>query len=63
MNSIYLRCLKVDGARGDAIINGGANIEMGGANSGQLVEFVRSFHPRSWSCLHIAEGSLNVRVP
>lgn len=31
---------------------------MGGPTSGQLVEFVRSFDPRSWSCLHIAEGDL-----
>lgn len=29
---------------------------MGGDNSKQLVEFVRSYDPRSWSCLHIAEG-------
>lgn len=32
---------------------------MGGENSDQLVEFVRSYDPRGWSCLHIAEGSLN----
>lgn len=32
---------------------------MGGPNSDQLVEYVRSYDPRSWSCLHIAEGSLN----
>ena len=31
---------------------------MGGANSGQLVEYVRSYDPRSWSCLHISEGGL-----
>lgn len=31
---------------------------MGGPNSGQLIEYVRSFDPRSWSCLHIAEGPL-----
>ena len=31
---------------------------MGGATSGQLVEYVRSFDPRAWSCLHIAEGGL-----
>lgn len=37
---------------------GGANIEMGGSNADQLVEFVRSYDPRSWSCLHIAEGTL-----
>lgn len=30
---------------------------MGGDNSGQLIEFVHSFDPRGWSCLHIAEGT------
>lgn len=44
-------------------MNGGANIEMGGSNSGQLIEYVHSHHPRSWSCLHIAEGGkLDVRL-
>lgn len=37
---------------------GGANIEMGGPNSDQLIEYVHSYDPRSWSCLHIAEGGL-----
>jgi parallel beta-helix repeat protein len=32
---------------------------MGGPNSNQVVEYVHSFDPRGWSCLHIAEGSLN----
>ena len=32
---------------------------MGGSNSNQLIEHVRSFDPRSWSCLHIAEGALS----
>jgi parallel beta-helix repeat protein len=31
---------------------------MGGANSNQLIEYVHSYDPRSWSCLHVAEGSL-----
>jgi parallel beta-helix repeat protein len=31
---------------------------MGGPNSNQLIEYVRSYDPRSWSCLHIAEGDL-----
>lgn len=57
-NNIKLRNIQIDGARGDIIAGGGANIEMGGATSGQLVEYVRSFNPRSWSCLHIAEGGL-----
>jgi len=29
---------------------------MGGDNEKQVIEYVRSFDPRSWSCLHIAEG-------
>jgi parallel beta-helix repeat protein len=29
---------------------------MGGDNSNQLIEYVHSFDPRSWTCLHIAEG-------
>ena len=32
---------------------------MGGSNSNQLIEYVHSFDPRSWSCLHIAEGALS----
>lgn len=32
---------------------------MGGSTSGQLIERVASYNPRSWSCLHIAEGSLD----
>ena len=32
---------------------------MGGATSGQLIEYVRSFDPRAWSCLHISEGGLH----
>jgi hypothetical protein len=31
---------------------------MGGPNTGQLIEFVHSFDPRSWSCLHLADGQL-----
>jgi len=35
---------------------------MGGENlSNQLIEYVRSHDPRGWSCLHVAEGSLNCR--
>lgn len=50
---------QVNGNRaGTAPTQGGANIEMGGSNSNQLIEYVRSYGPRSWSCLHIAEGSL-----
>lgn len=48
---------QINGTRlGASPTGGGANIEMGGGNSNQLIEYVRSFDPRSWSCLHIAEG-------
>jgi parallel beta-helix repeat protein len=29
---------------------------MGGPNEDQLIEYVRSYDPRSWTCLHIFEG-------
>lgn len=38
---------------------GGGNIEMGGQNSDQVVEYVRSYDPKGWSCLHIHEGALD----
>ncbi|KAH9077063.1 hypothetical protein EDB83DRAFT_2348001 [Lactarius deliciosus] len=51
--------LVINGTRaGASPTGGGANIEMGGANSNQLIEYVHSYDPRSWSCLHIAEGGL-----
>jgi len=51
--------IQINGTRGGATsTSGGANIEMGGGNSDQLVEYVRSYDPRSWSCLHVAEGPL-----
>ncbi|KDR84114.1 hypothetical protein GALMADRAFT_236782 [Galerina marginata CBS 339.88] len=56
-SGVKLRHVQIDGTRrGAPPTDGGANIEMGGGNSNQLVEFVRSYDPRSWSCLHIAEG-------
>ena len=55
----YLHHLQVNGTRAGAPPTlGGANIEMGGPNSNQLIEYVHSYDPRSWSCLHIAEGGL-----
>ena len=55
----YLLHPQVNGNRaGGAPTPGGANIEMGGANSNQLIEYVHSYDTRSWSCLHVAEGSL-----
>ena len=51
---------KINGNRnGTAPTNGGGNIEMGGPNSNQLIEYVHSYDPRSWTCLHVAEGTLN----
>ncbi|KAF8638580.1 hypothetical protein AX17_002122 [Amanita inopinata Kibby_2008] len=51
---------EIDGTRhGASPTQGGGNIEMGGPNSGQVIESVRSYDPRSWTCLHIAEGSLD----
>ncbi|KAI0751072.1 hypothetical protein C8Q80DRAFT_1155380 [Daedaleopsis nitida] len=59
-SGVKLRHVQINGTRGGASPTaGGANIEMGGSNSGQLVEFVRSYDPRSWSCLHISEGALS----
>ncbi len=50
---------QINGTRAGAPPNsGGANIEMGGPNSNQLIEYVYSYDPRSWSCLHISEGGL-----
>lgn len=58
-DGVTLRNIQVNGTRlGAPPLNGGANIEMGGSNSNQLIEYVHSFDPRSWSCLHIAEGNL-----
>ncbi|KAJ8502339.1 hypothetical protein ONZ45_g11858 [Pleurotus djamor] len=52
--------LVINGTRNDAHPTlGGASIEMGGPTSNQLIEYVASYNPRSWSCLHIGEGSLN----
>jgi parallel beta-helix repeat protein len=59
-DGVKLRNVQINGTRAGAPpINGGANIEMGGSNSGQLIEYVHSWDPRSWSCLHISEGALN----
>ena len=56
----HLLYLQVNGNRaGTTSTPGGANIEMGGPNSNHLIEFVHSSGPRSWSCLHLAEGSMN----
>ena len=54
----FLVCVQINGNRASAPPTaGGANIEMGGGNSNQLIEYVHSYDPRSWSCLHVAEGN------
>ncbi|KAJ6536710.1 hypothetical protein DFH09DRAFT_1178561 [Mycena vulgaris] len=56
-SGIVLRNIQINGARGVAPpTSGGANIEFGGGNANQTIQFVRSYAPRSWSCLHLAEG-------
>ncbi|KAJ7506583.1 hypothetical protein B0H11DRAFT_1850080 [Mycena galericulata] len=56
-SNIMLRNVQINGARGNAPpTSGGANIEFGGGNSNQTIQFVKSYDPRSWSCLHVAEG-------
>ncbi|KDQ08271.1 hypothetical protein BOTBODRAFT_571308 [Botryobasidium botryosum FD-172 SS1] len=56
---VRVRNIQVNGTRGNyTILNGGGNLEMGGPNKGQLVEYVKSWDPRGWSCLHICEGDL-----
>ncbi|KII94656.1 hypothetical protein PLICRDRAFT_33470 [Plicaturopsis crispa FD-325 SS-3] len=57
---VILRNIQINGTRGGASsTNGGANIEMGGSNSNQVIEYVRTFDPRSWSCMHLTEGALS----
>lgn len=56
-DGVKLRNIQINGTRnGHPPTTGGGNIEFGGDNSGQLIEFVHSFDPRGWTCLHIAEG-------
>ncbi|KAJ7639529.1 hypothetical protein FB45DRAFT_828419 [Roridomyces roridus] len=56
-SNIVLRNVQIDGARRIAPpTSGGANIEFGGGNSNQTIQYVKSYDPRSWSCLHVAEG-------
>jgi hypothetical protein len=57
---IDIHLSQINGSRAGAPpTGGGANIEFGGPNSDQLIEYVHSWDPRSWSCLHVAEGTLN----
>ncbi|ORX37311.1 hypothetical protein BD324DRAFT_625659 [Kockovaella imperatae] len=63
LDGIALRNVQIDGNRGNEPIYTApqANIEFGGMNSGQLIEYVRSYDPRGWSCMHIAEGPFTCR--
>lgn len=35
-----------------------ANIELGGIQSGLVIDHVVSMNPRGWSCMHIGEGEV-----
>lgn len=63
-SGIRILNIQVDGDRPTTghQINGGANIEIGGGVSGQVVSYVASRNPRGWSCLHII-GSGNAASP
>lgn len=63
-NGIRIKNVQIDGNRPNAgpQLNGGANIEIGGLATGQVVSNVASRNPRGWSCLHII-GSGNTNSP
>ncbi|KAH8799794.1 hypothetical protein F5884DRAFT_686279 [Xylogone sp. PMI_703] len=54
-NGIKIRNIQLDGDRPNTglQVGGGANIEIGGLSSGQVVDHVASRNPRGWSCLHV----------
>lgn len=54
-NGIKIKNIQVDGNRPNAgyLHTGGANIEIGGGVTGQVVSNVASKNPRGWSCLHV----------
>ncbi|KAI0286457.1 hypothetical protein BC826DRAFT_1048396 [Russula brevipes] len=57
-SGVILRNIQVNGNRaGGPPITGDSNILMGGPNKDQLIESVRSYDPRAWTCLHIFEGA------
>lgn len=45
---LIIEMSQIDGNRGDLPINpqGNANVDMGGANADQLIEYVHSFDPK-----------------
>lgn len=54
-SGVRIRNIQLDGNRPNTgyQLDGGANIELGGLATGQVVEHVASRNPRSWSCLHV----------
>ncbi|UJR17128.1 hypothetical protein I4U23_004024 [Adineta vaga] len=59
-SSLRLRNIQVNGNRPVlGLLKGSANIEIGGPTNNQVVDYVHSYEPRGWSCLHIAESGLN----
>ncbi|QRW01617.1 hypothetical protein RhiLY_00614 [Ceratobasidium sp. AG-Ba] len=62
-NGAKLRHVQINGARnGRGPIVGGGNIEFGGPNANQLIEYVHTYDPRSWTCMHISEGVTNTTI-
>ncbi|KAM0755791.1 hypothetical protein T439DRAFT_376089 [Meredithblackwellia eburnea MCA 4105] len=41
------------------VLNGLGLIEMGGSTSGQTIDNIKSYEPRSWTALHLIEGNAN----
>ena len=59
-SGVKLRNVVVDGNRPNlGYLPGEALIKMGGIASGQVVDHVKAYGPRSWSTIHIFEGVLN----
>ena len=63
-SGIRIRNIQIDGNRPNAgpQQGGGANLEIGGGATGQVVSHVASRNPRGWSCLHVI-GSGNTASP
>ncbi|OBT38862.1 hypothetical protein VE00_10869 [Pseudogymnoascus sp. WSF 3629] len=63
-NGVRILNIQIDGNRANTGYDhtGGANIELGGSGSGQVVSHVASKNPRGWSCLHVI-GSGNAAAP
>ncbi|WWC62702.1 uncharacterized protein I303_105299 [Kwoniella dejecticola CBS 10117] len=62
LNGAKLKNIQINGNRldnEDIYTAGGGNIEFGGQNQNQVIEYVKSYDPRGWSCLHLAEGTFN----